>query len=663
MTKKSLPLPKNGVIQTTLPDLRHWFHRTEPFLTIDTETTGQHFHKSEIPGCHPARPWLITCHAYATNGKLTPHMFQAHVYPSTREVVWPGVELTRFLKLLRSHGPTRSRPRPYVFHNSIFDQQALSSIGIYIDPEHVEDTLPASHVMDSAEPHGLKSLAMRYCDILDTDERLLAAEMAEIAIRAKEDGFPLADHYKANLFLLTHYNSQRALDYAQGDSYRTAWLWLLYSHILTKQRHGGCEKTGEVRHYLRERRIAGTTYRMMGNPIHLRQPVTSETLVAHQLDCSLREKTCWKLSGREGNLRSPIYLSEVLHEHFQLPILSRTNKTKRPSLTAHTLTALESIATGEAYDFLTQLLEYRDYAYAVSIIQGYIERAVHINGRSWLYSSFNPWATITTRFSASDPNLQSVRKDNDIPVRVCFGPPPGWRWYSFDYNQLELRLMAHASGDLALLDILEHDGDQHQRTADAISLVRAHYGLPPVTRHTGKAVNFAWQYGAGAKKLAVMTGLPVESAGQVAQAMQASYPGVVEFMSKMMREARRHGFVRTLFGYPLHLRPTVNPYTGEMEQAEHVATNYVIQGSAGDICKNSMIVIEDYLRLEGISPSEAHLLMTIHDEIVLECRRNFSIRYIRNIAKLLSAAGDPIGCPTPVQTSSISTHWGDPQPL
>jgi DNA polymerase-1 len=235
-----------------------------------------------------------------------------------------------------------------------------------------------------------------------------------------------------------------------------------------------------------------------------------------------------------------------------------------------------------------------------------------------------------------------------------FGPDDKHVWYCLDYNQLEIRIMAKASGDANLTRLLREGGDQHQLTADAINDLRINQlKLPPLggdlsrSRKIAKNINFAWQYGAGVYKLSAMAGIDVES---FRQAMCSAYPGVVAFMERTIAEADQTGCVHTLYGYRLPV-PANESYKG---------INYIVQGTAGDVCKNAMLACDTYIREQGLTDSIS-LILTIHDELIFEARKDLPTHHVEALQDIASRVGEPIGCVLPAELKTVppGASWAD----
>jgi len=240
--------------------------------------------------------------------------------------------------------------------------------------------------------------------------------------------------------------------------------------------------------------------------------------------------------------------------------------------------------------------------------------------------------------------------------------------------------MARLSGDPTLTKILAEGLDQHQITTDAVNLLRCGlsywpqvkhpevlqawktrvktvlgtsaqngYRFPPIVRRIGKNIGFAWQYGAGVKKLSLMAGV---LAGELGEALAGTYPGVVNYMHDASAFAKHHGYIKTLFGYRLFVE----------KSDSYKAPNYADQGTAGDILKNSMTACYEIIDQHGIQ-DDLKMLMVIHDEIIFAARKKLPRRYLQEIIETMSAAGDPIDCPTPAEASLIRKHWGAKESL
>ena len=242
-----------------------------------------------------------------------------------------------------------------------------------------------------------------------------------------------------------------------------------------------------------------------------------------------------------------------------------------------------------------------------------------INARTGrVHTSYHQAVAATGRLSSSDPNLQNipVRTDEARRIRRAFVPEPGHRMLAADYSQIELRIMAHLSGDTGLLAAFAAGQDIHRATAAEV------FGMPPreVTvdqRRSAKAINFGLIYGMSAFGLARQLGIEREAAQAYVDLYFQRYPGVKAFMDRTREQARSQGYVETVFGRRLYL-PHIKARNQQVRAgAERTAINAPMQGTASDIIKRAMISLDCWLRDEQIP---AHMLMQVHDELVFEVR-------------------------------------------
>jgi DNA polymerase-1 len=222
----------------------------------------------------------------------------------------------------------------------------------------------------------------------------------------------------------------------------------------------------------------------------------------------------------------------------------------------------------------------------------------------------------TGRLSSTDPNLQNIpiRTPEGRRIRQAFVAPPGHVLVAADYSQIELRIMAHLSGDAGLLDAFAHDRDIHQATAAEVFGVQAADQVTPEQRRAAKAINFGLIYGMSAFGLARQLGIERGAAQKYVDLYFQRYPGVKRYMDETRATAREQGFVETVFGRRLYL-PEINSRNAQLRQyAERSAINAPMQGTAADIIKRAMLEVHRWLS----GKPHARLLMQVHDELVLE---------------------------------------------
>ena len=315
------------------------------------------------------------------------------------------------------------------------------------------------------------------------------------------------------------------------------------------------------------------------------------------------------LAGREFNVRSNKQLQEVLFEDLGLPIVKRTKT--GPSTDAE---VLEKLAPKHPLPAMVQ--EYRGLAKLQGTYVDALPKLVNPEtGR--IHCSFNQVVTSTGRLSSSDPNLQNipVRTEEGRRVRKAFVPgEPGWKLLAADYSQIELRFLAHYSGDKALVDAFNEDRDVHAAVASEI------FGVPldEVTkdqRGIAKTTNFGVIYGQSSYGLSATLGIPQDEAQAFIDAYLQTYPGVRKLIEKTLSNVRNSGYAYTILGRRREVTGIRPKYVGQMNLAERTAFNAVIQGSAADLIKLAMIAVADRLRREN---HPARLLLQIHDELLFE---------------------------------------------
>ncbi len=322
------------------------------------------------------------------------------------------------------------------------------------------------------------------------------------------------------------------------------------------------------------------------------------------------EEQIFTLAGERFNLGSPKQLGEVLFERMGLKT-GKKNKGKTGwSTDNEVLTALS-----EENEIARLIVDYRTIAKLKSTYTDALPRLVSPHtGR--VHTSYNQTVTSTGRLSSSDPNLQNIpiRTEEGRKIRHAFIAPPGHLILSADYSQIELRVLAHLSGDKVFCHAFANDEDIHTRTAAEV------FGLfpemvTPEMRRQAKTINFGIIYGQGAFSLAKQLGIARKTAEDFIDTYKERHSGAIEFLDSCIKEAEEHGAVRTILGRRLPI-PDINSSNGNvLAFARRNAINYPIQGSAADIIKCAMIRVDTRIRLEKL---QSHLIMQVHDELVFE---------------------------------------------
>ena len=256
-----------------------------------------------------------------------------------------------------------------------------------------------------------------------------------------------------------------------------------------------------------------------------------------------------------------------------------------------------------------------------------------------VHTSYHQAVAATGRLSSTDPNLQNipVRNEQGRRIRQAFIPCAGYKLVAADYSQIELRIMAHLSGDKGLLTAFAEGKDIHKATAAEVFGV----ALDAVTsdmRRSAKAINFGLIYGMSAFGLAKQLGIGRAEAQKYMDLYFERYPGVLEYMERTRQQADAQGYVETLFGRRLYLPDIKSRNAGLRKAAERAAINAPMQGTAADIIKRAMINVDDWIR--GIEDESIRMLMQVHDELVFEIREEKLEEYIGLIKEKMSGAAE-----------------------
>ncbi|EHA1081804.1 DNA polymerase I [Photobacterium damselae] len=342
------------------------------------------------------------------------------------------------------------------------------------------------------------------------------------------------------------------------------------------------------------------------------------------------EKRAFEIADQEFNLSSPKQLQAILFEKMGLPVLKKT-----PSGTPSTNEeVLQELALD--YPLPKLILEYRGLAKLKSTYTDKLPKMVNpATGR--VHTSYHQAVTATGRLSSSDPNLQNipVRNDEGRRIRQAFIAPQGYKVLAIDYSQIELRIMAHLSGDKALLDAFCHGKDIHAATAAEI------LGLPleqvsSEQRRRAKAINFGLIYGMSAFGLAKQLDMGRGEAQEYMNTYFERYPGVLEYMETTRTVASEQGYVETLFGRRLYL-PDIKSRNGlRRKAAERAAINAPMQGTAADIIKRAMVLVDEWIGQQ--ESGRVRLLMQVHDELVFEVQESEIESVAQEIKTLMESA-------------------------
>jgi DNA polymerase-1 len=551
-----------------MPTLERWLAKIEAaeLTSIDTETTS----------LDPMQARLVGLSLSVEAGEAA-YVPLAHRYAGAP----PQLPLEAVLARLK---PWLEDPaRPKVGQNLKYDWHVLMNHGVRLEGI-AHDTLLESYVIEAHERHDMDSLAERHLH-----ETTLTYE-AVCGKGASQIGFDEVD-------------VARATEYAAEDADITLRLHrTLHPRI---EAEPGLEFV-----YSRiEMPLLPVLARMERTGVLLDCALLkrhSEFLAREMLEL---EEKAQAAAGQPFNLNSPKQLADIFFNQLGLPVLKKTPK-GAPSTDEEVLERL-------ALDFpLPKLiLDYRALAKLKSTYTDKLPQMVDpATGR--VHTTYSQAVAVTGRLSSLEPNLQNipVRTPEGRKIREAFIAAPGFVLVSADYSQIELRIMAHLSGDARLIEAFRADADIHRATAAEV------LGLAPelVTaeqRRMAKAINFGLIYGMSAYGLAAQLGIERSAAQNYIDRYFTRYPGVARYMEKTREAARERGYVETLFGRRLYLPEIRSGNPARRQGAERAAINAPMQGTAADLIKLAMLAVQGWLDAEGL---RSRLIMQVHDELVLE---------------------------------------------
>jgi DNA polymerase-1 len=340
-------------------------------------------------------------------------------------------------------------------------------------------------------------------------------------------------------------------------------------------------------------------------------------------------KTAFKMAGEEFNMDSPKQLVEILYNKLELPVLKKTPK-GQPSTNEDTLQRL-----AEEYELPKVIIQYRGLAKLKSTYTDSLINIQHPDTKR-IHTSYQQAVTSTGRLSSTEPNLQNIpiKTAEGRKIREAFVAEKGNVLISADYSQIELRIMAHLSGDKNLTHSFNNDIDVHSATASEIFNV----SLEEVTsehRRSAKAINFGLIYGMSAFGLTRQLGIPRHEAQAYLDTYFERYTGVREYMDSTKELAKKNLYVETILGRKLHVA-AINDSNGLRRQAaERAAINAPLQGSAADIIKKAMIDVDSWI---GEDNQNIKMIMQVHDELIFEVKKDFAAEALADVIKIMESA-------------------------
>ena len=491
-----------------------------------------------------------------------------------------------------------------IAQNAKFDLKVLSTVGINVKGVKY-DTMLESYVLNSsATRHDMDSLANHYLNVKTVSFEELAGK-GKNQLTFNQIDIAKAGFYAAEDADITYRLHERIWDELKAiDSLRELYVKeeLPVSFVIDRMERIGVKVDADL----------------------LKAQSASLTTKIAQL-----EKECIQLAGEEFNLSSPKQLREILYDKMGLPILKKT----QGGLASTAEDALQELA--EIYDLPKLIIEHR---HLVKLKTTYTDKLpLMINSKtSRVHTSYQQAVTSTGRLSSTEPNLQNIpiRSSVGREIRKAFIAKKGYKILAADYSQVELRIMAHLSQDPNLLHAFQQGLDVHRATAAETLGIKTD-DVTPEQRRQAKAVNFGLIYGMSAFGLAKQLGIPRGEAQEYIDIYFARYPGVKRYMEDAKAYAMQHGFVETIFGRRLHLPEINSRNMAKKRAAERVAINAPMQGSAADIIKRAMILIDEWIIKENI---DARMIMQVHDELVFEVKDDQVEKISKEIKQFMESA-------------------------
>lgn len=558
-------------------------------LAVDTETTSLNYMEAELVGF---------CLAYEPG--------HAVYVPVGHDYVGAPAQLDRDAVLATLAPILTDDDVIKVGQNLKYDQSVLANYDIQLSgPRH--DTMLESYVLNSvASRHNMDDLAKNYLDRQTIHYEDIAGKGAK-QLTFNQIGVEEATTYAAEdadvtLQLHNVLWSQLSAETGLTSVYQSIEMPLI-DVLSAVERHGAL--------------------------------VDGRLLKQHSAELVDRlgelKTQAWEIAGEEFNLDSPKQLQEIFYNKLGLPVLKKTPK-GAPSTAEAVLVDL-----ARDYELPATILEYRGLAKLKSTYTDKLP--LQINPRTGrIHTSYHQAVAATGRLSSADPNLQNIpiRNAEGRRIRQAFVAPPGMQIVAADYSQIELRIMAHLSGDANLLTAFKQGEDVHRATAAEV------FGTTPDAvsdeeRRSAKAINFGLIYGMSAFGLGRQLSISRTLAADYIERYFQRYPGVRQYMDDTRAVAREQGYVETVFGRRLYL-PEINAkHVPRRQAAERTAINAPMQGTAADIIKRAMLVVHDWLMNSAL---DAAMIMQVHDELVFEVQEDQVDDLIAGVKARMQAAAE-----------------------
>ena len=591
-------------------DLDRWLKRLKrsKLFAFDTETTSLDYMQARIVGV-----------SFAVASGSAAYVPLAHSYPGAPEQLDRDAVLAALKPLLED--PKQHK----VGQNLKYDMSVLANHGITLRGIAF-DTMLESYVLNAGGGrHDMDSLAERHLNHTTIHFEDIAGK------GAKQLTFDQID-------------IEQAGPYAAED----ADITLRLHQVLWPQ----VEHEPSLARVLTEIEVplVSVLSRMERTGVRLDRKMLEQQ--SHELAKQMHalEQQAYKIAGHNFNMGSPKQIGQIFFEELGLPVVAKTPK-GAPSTAESVLQELAE----QGHELPRVILDHRGLSKLKSTYTDKLPELIDGDtGR--VHTSYHQAVAATGRLSSSDPNLQNipVRSDEGRRIRRAFIPQDGWRMLAADYSQIELRIMAHLSGDRGLLAAFAAGEDIHRATAAEVFGADSPEAVTADQRRSAKAINFGLIYGMSAFGLARQLGIERGAAQEYVDRYFARYPGVKDFMERTREQARKQGYVETLFGRRLYL-PDINVRNQQIRSAaERTAINAPMQGTAADIIKRAMLTVDAWIENERLG---VRMLMQVHDELVFEVERGQVGAASNEIRKHMEAAAE-LDVPLVVDVG-IGDNWDE----
>ncbi len=543
-----------------------------------------------------------------------------------------------YLNLLQEHIHERAKMKLNIlFHNAKFDCHVLASESITFPFDAlIQDTMVESFVADVGERHGMDALAQKYLD-----------GYTPLSFESVLAEGPFENFSQVSI--------ERATFYSAEDAWVT---WSLYGVLTKKLRE---ENLWPV-YDLLDRKLIPVLTRIEEAGIYFDLTVVAELSKSFHEELTAKQEEAVVLLKNSGinvsptfNLASTKQIAQVLFEELKLPVIKK-GKTG-PSTDVEVLEELSS-----QHPFPAKLLEIREIS---KLLSTYIDAFPELidTKTTRLHTDFSQTIAATGRLSSSNPNLQNIpiRTQRGRKIRDAFQAAKGYRLIGADYSQIELRILAEISADENLMKAFHDDADIHRRTA-ALILKKKEADVTDDDRRMAKTINFGIVYGQTAFGLAKTLGISRTQAQLFIDEYFNTYPGIRNYMDKIIASVNEDAFVCTSIGRKRKL-PDIHSKNPTLRNlAERMAINSPIQGTAADLMKAAMIEVDRFLFEEKL---DARLVLQVHDEILIEARAEIVSSLMPKIASILENPQllkefkvEPFKVPLKVSISE-GQHWGE----